>query len=280
MEDLDTARTVPGAQESILDDLRWMGIDWEVGPDSDPSYVQSARTDLYDNAIARLGARNKLFPCALSRKDLQALASAPLPGNAVPPFPAHLRPRIIPVDWKVRNARGEASLRFRVTSSPVTIEDRVYGSVTERVSDTVGDFVVKRRDGVYAYHLAVVVDDLLMGITNVVRGQDLLASTARQVLLIRELGGAVPQYAHVPLMVKQNGTKLSKRHQSLAVKSLRASGVQPEALVGYLAYSAGLLPSPKRVAPSDLVPSFRWKSVRREAWVVPDEGILSVLRKV
>jgi glutamyl-tRNA synthetase len=144
----------------------------------------------------------------------------------------------------------------------------VVGPVEERVDLAAGDFVLKRRDGLYAYQLAVVVDDLLMGIDEVVRGADLLGSTARQIQLFEALGGEVPAYAHLPLAVGERGEKLSKRDGALDLASLRARGVRPETLTGHLAHSLGLLDRPEPCRPAELVADFRWERVSRAEWVV------------
>jgi glutamyl-tRNA synthetase len=138
----------------------------------------------------------------------------------------------------------------------------------------VGDFVLRRRDGLWAYQLAVVVDDLAMEIGDVVRGADLLASTARQIQLIEALGGEIPVYAHVPLVVGEEREKLSKRDAGLTVAALREQGVRPEALAGYLGFSLGLLDRPEPCRPADLVPLFAWERVGREDWELPGEGRL------
>jgi glutamyl-tRNA synthetase len=153
----------------------------------------------------------------------------------------------------------------------VSFTDRVFGPITERVDLAVGDFVLKRRDGLYAYQLAVVVDDLLMGIDDVVRGSDLLASTARQIQLIEALGGSTPSYAHVPLMVSARGEKLSKRDQGLNLRSLREEGASPEAVTGYLAHSLGLLDRPESCRPADLIPVFAWEKIGRADWILPED---------
>ena len=263
MEDLDTRRTVPGMAESILEDLAWLGIDWDAGPDTDMLYAQSRRTQFYEDALASLWKQGRLFPCTHSRKDLHRLATAPHGGPPHPPYPAALRPRGLAPDWFEHYQDGQASLRFRVSEDPVTFEDRVLGKVCDRVSESVGDFVVKRRDGVYAYQLAVVVDDLQMGITEVVRGRDLITSTARQIQLYKALGGTLPAYAHVPLVVTSDGTKLSKRHGGFAIRALRAEGLRAPDLVGYLAYSLGLRPDPASCRATDLVHKFSWQHVNK-----------------
>jgi glutamyl-tRNA synthetase len=279
-EDLDPPRVVPGMAEAIRADLAWLGLDWDEGPDiggPHAPYVQSARGQLYEEALARLAAGGRLFPCRRSRRELETLASAPHGAEGLPPYPVEFRPRDLPPGWYERLTRAErpgasdAALRFRVHDRPVRFVDRVHGPVEERVDRTVGDFVLKRRDGLYAYQLAVVVDDLLMGIDEVVRGADLLASTARQIQLIEALGGEVPVYAHVPLIVGEGGEKLSKRAAGLTLKSLREQGVRPEALAGYLGFSLGLLDRPEPCRPADLVPLFAWERVGRAEWEVPGD---------
>ncbi len=243
IEDLDGPRAVPGSPERQVEDVRWLGLDWDEGPGADgphAPYRQSERGDVYEAALARLAAGGHLFPCRLSRRDLRELASAPHGASGQPPYPPRLRPSALAPDWFDALAAGaDCALRFRVEAGEVAFQDAVAGRVAENVRQSVGDFVLKRRDGVYAYQLAVVVDDLAMGVTEVVRGLDLLDSTARQILLIRALGGDVPAYAHLPLLVDERGEKLSKRTDALTVRSLREAGVRPEALVGWLAAALG-----------------------------------------
>lgn len=281
LEDLDPPRVVPGAAEAALADLAWLGLDWDEGPGSpQPApggphapYDQSARSAHYEAAVDRLHAAGRLFPCRRSRQDLAAIATAPHGRDGgTPPYPASFRPRHLDPDWfdRLRRAeRPDAALRFRVDPAPVTFTDRVRGTLSERVDETVGDFVLKRRDGLYAYQLAVVVDDLAMAIDDVVRGADLLDSTARQLQLITALGGTPPAYAHVPLALNHRGEKLSKRDAGLTLAALREAGVAPERLVGYLAHSLGLLDRPEPGHPADLVAGFAWPRIGCEDWVLP-----------
>lgn len=272
LEDIDGPRVVPGIAEAQIEDLSWLGLDWDEGPDAGgpyAPYVQSLRSDLYEDALRRLAEAGRLFPCRVSRKDLQAMASAPHGGEEAP-YPASLRPGNLDADWFPRLC-ADAAIRFLVDDRPVTFDDRVYGPITERVDLAVGDFVLKRRDGLYAYQLAVVVDDLAMGIDDVVRGADLLASTARQIQLIEALGGTAPAYAHVPLVVNAGKEKLSKRDRGLTLRSLREANVAPEAVVGYLAYSLGLLDQPEPCCPGDLIPLFSWDRIVRADWVLPED---------
>jgi glutamyl-tRNA synthetase len=166
-------------------------------------------------------------------------------------------------------ARPDAALRFLVGGREVGFVDRVQGPQVERVDLAVGDFVLKRRDGIYAYQLAVVVDDLAMGIDDVVRGADLLTSTARQIQLLTALGGVAPAYAHVPLMVDGAGEKLSKRDGRLTLAGLRASGAAAEQVVGYLAFSLGLLPSARACHPGELLGGFSWEAIGRSDFRMP-----------
>ena len=282
LEDIDLPRVVPGMAAAQIEDLAWLGLDWDEGPDLGgpfAPYTQSERSAFYDAALRRLAAAGRVFPCRLSRKDLQAMASAPH-GAEEAPYPASLRPRELDSDWFEQlcgAGRPDAAIRFRVHDRPVSFLDRVQGPITERVDLAVGDFVLKRRDGLWAYQLAVVVDDLAMEIDDVVRGADLLASTARQIQLIEALGGEPPAYAHVPLMVNARGEKLSKRDQGLTLRSLRDAGIHPEAVAGYLAHSLGLLDRPEPCGPADLLPVFAWEKIGRSDWVLPEDlaGLLA-----
>lgn len=282
LEDLDGPRTLPGAAAAGEEDLHWLGLDWDEGAEEGglhAPYEQSARTDHYEGALERLAAAGRLFPCRLSRADLKNLATAPHGhggnvGGGMPPYPASLRPQNLEPGWfeALRSTpRPDAAMRFKVAATPVTFDDRVYGPMQERVDLDVGDFVLKRRDGIYAYQLAVVVDDLAMGITEVVRGRDLLNSTARQIQLMEALGGEPPTWAHLPLVLNSKGEKLSKRDGALTLRSLREAAVPPTHLVGYLAFSLGLLETPRPCVPAELVEDFAWHRIRGEDWTLPTD---------
>lgn len=277
LEDLDTPRVVPGMATAAQEDLAWLGLDWDEGPDAGgpyAPYLQSERSAYYEAALDRLAKACRLFPCRISRKDLLELSSAPHGAEGLPPYPAALRPMDVPPDWYPQlksDPSPDAAIRFFVQDHPVAFRDFVYGLVEERTSEAVGDFVLKRRDGFYSYQLAVVVDDLLMGINEVVRGADLLDSTGRQIQLIEALGGTPPAYAHVPLVVNSRGEKLSKRDAGLDLRSLRRSGVRPEQIAGYLGYSLGLLERPHALTAAELVPIFNWTGVPRDSWKLGDD---------
>lgn len=272
LEDLDPPRVAPGAAEAAVEDLAWLGLDWDEDPASGGPfgpYVQSERSDVYEAALQVLHDAGRLFPCTLSRRELQSISSAPHPGEEEAPYPASLRPAHLEPGWYEalkRSPSPGAAIRFRVDEAPVRFADRLRGQVEERVA---GDFVLKRRDGLYAYQLAVVVDDWLMRIDEVVRGSDLFSSTARQLQLVDALGGQRPAHAHVPMVVTEAGEKLSKRDEALTLRSLRASGVRASQLVGYLAWTLGLVERPVAVSASELVEAFSWAAVRTDDFRLP-----------
>ena len=206
MEDLDTPRVVPGSADEILRALERYGLTW----DGDVVY-QSQRIALYDDALATLRARSLVYDCACSRADLQRAASAPV--GREPVYPGTCRLGLPP-------GRAARAVRFRAPRGVIAFDDMILGHNEEDVFETTGDFVVRRADGVYAYQLAVVVDDAAQGITQVVRGVDLLTSTARQIALQRALDLSTPSYAHLPLVVNADGSKLGKRDGALPLPSL------------------------------------------------------------
>lgn len=285
LEDLDPPRIQLGAAEAAIEDLAWLGLDWDEGPDIGgpfEPYVQSQRHDLYDAALVQLAATDRLFPCSLSRRDIQEISSAPHGGGVAPAYPPELRPRPLAPDWFARfcsEEQSDSALRFLVEDGDVVFRDLVQGVVRENVAGTVGDFVLKRRDGQFAYQLAVVVDDAAMDISEVVRGADLLASTARQIQLIQTLGAPVPRYAHVPVVLNAEGDKLSKRDDALTVRAMRSDGVLADQIVGFLAHSLGIIPAQVQATPQDLVSSFRWGDIPLEPVMLP-KNIVALLRRV
>jgi glutamyl-tRNA synthetase len=238
---LDEARTVPEAVQGNLDELRWLGIDWDEGPDvggPHGSYRQSERLDLYHEALGKLQSAGHLFECFLSRKDLRELASAP--HGAAPVYGETERRANERLAQAKRTNGKDPSLRFRVPDETVEFGDLLGGLKRFDARNQIGDFVVRRADNVLAYQLAVVVDDIAMGITEVVRGDDLLPSTAAQLLLFRALDVDPPNYLHVPLLLDETGQRMAKRKGSLTLSALAENGVRPERLVGLLAYSLGV----------------------------------------
>jgi glutamyl-tRNA synthetase len=249
IEDLDATRVRDEARAAALVDLRWLGLDWDEGPDvGGPRgpYVQSERRALYDDALDRLKAAELVYPCTCSRADIERAASAPHPEDEGPTYPGTCAGR------RAEDAEppGERPFawRFRVASGPVDWDDLFNGRRELDPARLGGDFVVGRNGMGPSYQLAVVADDALMGVTQVVRGADLVPSTPRQILLYRALGWEPPQFGHVPLVVGPDGRRLAKRDGSIKLSTLRERGVDPRRLVGALARSCGWT---GRVEPSD-----------------------------
>ncbi|GGJ32830.1 tRNA glutamyl-Q(34) synthetase GluQRS [Deinococcus roseus] len=234
-EDLDHTRVRPYAYDSIRSDLEWLGLDW------DEEFIQSERIELYDQAFKKLDT----YPCSCSRKDILESASAPHGAELVYPSTC--------LKGGFRSDRP-FSWRWKVPDVTVTLQDHLAGTLTQHLPSEVGDFVLRRNDGVYAYHLAVVVDDARMGVTEVVRGFDLFAATPRQVALQQTLGYSVPEYWHVPLMKDFQGVRLAKRNGAPSLHDLRNNNINPSAIVAELTKSLGY-DAPGPISPMDLVSS-------------------------
>ncbi len=247
-EDLDTQRSRPEFVEAFLEDLRWLGITWDEGPDVGgpfAPYAQSQRREVYLAAWRRLMEGGFLYPCTCSRRELSRIAQAPHEsasgsrsvfneGDEGPMYPGTCRPAPqLPggPDDAPRHYEEPAGVnwRFRVTDGEaVEFNDGYFGPQRFVAGRDFGDFLVWRRDDVPAYQLAVVADDAAMHITEVVRGADLLLSTARQILLYRALGYDAPQWYHCPLVLDEHGERLAKRHDALSIRALRQQGKRPE----------------------------------------------------
>ncbi len=276
VEDLDGPRVKPGAEAQILGELRWLGLDWDEGPDvGGPAgpYRQSERLELYRRALDRLREAGLAYPCFCSRAEVAAAARAPqAPGDEGPRYPGTCR-ELGPEEAARRGRGRRAAWRFRLPAGEVAFDDGVQGPQRRDPAAEVGDFVVARADGVPAYQLAVVVDDAAMGITEVVRGDDLLASTARQLLLYRALGLPAPRFAHVPLVNGEDGGRLAKRHGALSLSELRERGADPRAVAGLLAALSGLAPGRARLHPRELVEGFSLARVPRAPVVLTEEAV-------
>jgi len=231
-EDLDPDRCRLEFVAAMLEDLRWFGLDWQEGPDRGgphAPYEQSRRTPLYRAALERLQAGGHVYPCTCSRRDIRAAVSAPQGADDEPVYPGTCRPGSSGAGFEPRTAGRPPCWRFRVPDGEVIeFVDGGFGPQRFVAGRDFGDFVVWRPDGVPAYQLACVVDDAAMGITEVVRGADLLVSTARQWLLYRALGWKPPAFYHVPLVTDAAGRRLAKRHDALSLRALRAQGMTPE----------------------------------------------------
>ncbi len=281
VDDLDFGRVRPGIMERQLDELRWLGLDWDEGPDvggPHEPYVQSERGVLYDAALRRLAERGLLFECTCSRRDIAAAASAPHAGEEGPRYPGTCRERRADptVSSLLAHGRSQVALRMRVEPGEVCFGDLLMGRCCFDASGETGDFVVRRKDGAAAYQLAVVVDDDAMRITHVVRGGDLLSSTARQILLYEALDLPAPRFLHVPLMLGDDGERLAKRHGSVSLADLRARGVRPERVTGWLAATCGLADEGEEVSARGLVSRFSVDALPRDPTTIT-QGMLERL---
>jgi glutamyl-tRNA synthetase len=241
VEDLDRDRVIKGGREAMLRDLRWLGVRWDEGPDvGGPAapYEQSARISLYERALGHLTEAGLTYLCDCSRAEIARAASAPHAGEEGPRYPGTCRS----FGHTARDFRRPPAVRLAVPKGGEGVaqaEDAVLGPLIEDVFEITGDFILRRGDGVFAYQLAVVVDDIAMGVTEVVRGADLASSAPRQTLLARLLGGEPPRFAHVPLLLGEGGARLAKRARSVTIREQREEGRDPRELVRAIARAYG-----------------------------------------
>lgn len=249
VDDLDAPRVRPEAVAGVVEELDWLGLRADPGLEV---VVQSRRAPAHADAAARLLAAGLAYPCVCSRREVETAASAPH-GPDGPRYPGTCRGRWRTVEQAAGTTGRPVALRLRVDGGPVAFEDEGFGPQTVPVAEETGDFVVWRGTGVAAYQLATVVDDAAAGVDLVVRGADLLPSTARQLLLARALGLPPPRWRHVPLVVDAAGRRLAKRDGDRSLAALRAAGFTPEGVVGALGSTAGLCRPDEVVAAADLV---------------------------
>ena len=270
IEDLDTARCRPDYARQVEEDLRWLGLPWDEGGSTggpDAPYFQSRRTALYESALARLQGMGLVYPCFCTRAQLHA-ASAPHREDGLTVYPGTCRD-LPPEEIAARIAAGRRpALRLRVPEKTVSFRDGHLGPVSEYLPTDCGDFLLRRSDGLFAYQLAVVVDDAAMGVTEVVRGADLLSSTPRQLLLYELLGLPAPRFRHFPLLLSPDGRRLSKRDGDLGLAALQTR-CTPEEVVGKLAYLAGQNPTAAPKTPEALAKTFDWNAVPRQDIPLP-----------
>jgi glutamyl-tRNA synthetase len=282
MEDLDPDRSKAEFADGLLEDLRWLGLDWDEGPDRPGAfapYNQSERFDLYLVVFEALVKKGLVYPCFCSRAQLRSAASvvsAPHAGEIEPVYSGRCARLSEREHQKLTADKRRPAYRLRVGTTEIAFDDLVFGRQTQLLQQSCGDFVIRRSDGVYAYQLAVVVDDAAMGIDRVLRGADLLASTPRQIYLWQLLGFQPPDFIHVPLLMGVDGSRLSKRQGSLAIAALRRSGVRPEQVIGHLAAWAGLIEQPEPLRPAELIDDFSLNRLPRTPVVVGDTFPLSI----
>lgn len=258
IEDIDPQRSRDEFADLIMDDLRWLGLDWDEGP-----YWQSRRGDIYERCLAMLDCRHMTYHCYCTRADILA-TQAPHESDGRVVYKGtcrHLAPGM---------RKGAAAVRMKVPDEGdgiVSFIDGHYGKQTVDLTTQCGDFIVRRKDGAWAYQLAVVADDALMGITEVVRGRDLLLSSPQQIYLAQELGFTPPHFTHLPLLCNTAGQRLSKRDRSLDMAALRQR-FTPQQLIGLLAHAAGLRPTAAPVSAQELIDTFSWDKIGTDDIVI------------
>jgi len=262
LEDLDRDRCKPELSKKLAEDLLWLKLPWDVGwSENSPGYAQSSRTELYEEAFELLYRKGLVYPCYCSRSQ-RLSASAPHLGEACSEHGCRCS-SLSAHEIRALEASGrKPSWKVRVPDREISFVDGHYGEISSNLASD-GDFIIRRSDGLFAYQLAVSVDDMEMGINRVVRGRDLLSSTARQIWLISELGGEPPEYCHTPLLMADDMRKLSKRYGSLSTEVLREK-YSPDEIIGKLAFMLGLAYSDKSVSPSELIGCFSWDRVPTE----------------
>ncbi len=257
IEDLDTLRCSAENAEILKDDLRWLGLTWDAEqPD------QSTRSEYYESILDRLRGEGFVYPCWCTRGDLKNAANAPHASDGHPIYPGTCRD--LTEEERAAKAKVRGPLwRLRAPDESIAFSDGHYGPYAENLARECGDFILRRADGVFAYQLAVVADDIDAGITQVVRGRDLLSSTPRQLYLYRLLNAAPPEYYHVPLLTAPDGRRLSKRDRDLDLGILRKAYTAPE-LLGALAHAAGLLDKREPISAEELIPLFDWAKIPKD----------------
>lgn len=256
LEDLDPDRCRQEYCDQIMRDLEWMGLDW----DGEPVY-QSRRTEIYAEAFRRLEAEGLIYPCFCTRAERLA-ASAPHRSDGTPVYDGRCG-RLSPGERAELLRTRRPAWRVRVPERTISFRDLLQGDYSENLRQDCGDFILRRSDGVYAYQLAVVADDAAMGVTQVVRGSDLLSSVPRQLWLQERLSLPHPEYGHLPLLLAPDGRRLAKRDRDLELGRLQEKDTA-WSLVGRLAYAARLIDRPEAISPQELIPLFSWEKLPRE----------------
>ena len=256
IEDVDIPRCPRSLAAACIEDLTWLGFDWD-----EPPLYQSERGAVYQQHLHRLTAMGRVYPCFCTRAQLHA-AQAPNLGDHEPVYPGTCA-RLTPEEIAARSMTRSPALRLRVPQETVAFTDGHYGFFAEQLARDCGDYIIRRSDGLWGYQLAVVVDDALSGVTQVVRGRDILFSTPRQIELFRALGYDVPQFFHIPLLTDSAGRRLAKRDRDLDLTAL-AKRHTPQEILGMLAFACGLQEEPRPMRLEALLPLFDWARVKTE----------------
>lgn len=270
MEDLDQLRTSSVYAEQAEADLKFLGLFWDEGGSlggPHAPYDQGSRSPYYQELLGRLEALGLVYPCFCSRAELHA-ANAPHASDGEVVYAGTCR-GLTGEKIAEKSRKRPPALRLKVPAEKVAFVDGHYGLVKQDLATECGDFILRRSDGVFAYQLAVVADDAAMGVTQVVRGRDLLSSAPRQLYLYRLLGFPEPAFAHAPLLLAPDGRRLSKRDRDVSLEALEEKGLTGPEIVGRLAFLAGLLDRPEAARPQDLLPVFAWDKVPREDVCLP-----------
>ena len=262
IEDVDVPRCPRRLAQQAIDDLQWLGFTW----DEEPVY-QSDRTEIYREALERLAAQGHVYPCFCTRAQLMSLAAPNLGDTQV--VYQRTCASLTPEEAAERAKTRAPAMRLRVPEEEIAFADGLFGPQQENLARDCGDFILRRSDGLYGYQLAVVVDDALQGVTEVVRGRDILSATPRQLYLQRLLGYEQPAYIHIPLLMDSQGRRLAKRDKDLDLTAL-SQRFTPEEILGRLAFSAGLLEEPRPVTLEGLIASFDWEKIRRSDMRLPE----------
>ena len=263
IEDVDVPRCPRRLAQQCIDDLAWLGFTWDEAP-----VYQSERTALYQEALEKLNQGGHVYPCFCTRAQLMSLAAPNLGDTQV----IYQRTcASLTAEEAAERAKTRApAMRLRVPDEDVAFIDGFFGPVEENLARDCGDFILQRSDGLFGYQLAVVVDDALQGVTEIVRGRDILSATPRQLYLQRLLGYPQPDYVHIPLLMDAQGRRLAKRDKDLDLSAL-AQRFTPEDILGFLAFSVGLLEEIRPMTLEALLPLFDWNKLSHEDWRLPTD---------
>ena len=270
IEDLDTARCKRTYAEQMIGDLLWLGLNWDEGPGvggPQEPYWQSERAALYEQALEKLREKGLVYPCFCTRSELHA-ASAPHRSDGQTVYAGTCR-TLTAQEQAEKALRRSPAARLVVPDEVWRFTDGHMGEYEENLAEDCGDFLLRRSDGMFAYQLAVVVDDAAMGVTEVVRGGDLLSSTPRQLYLYHLLGLKAPEFYHFPLLLDAQGRRLSKRNADAGLDELRGK-LTPEEILGRLAFLGGFNPGAEAKSARQLLADFDWSKVPREEVCIPE----------